>query len=445
MATHSCSSTCSADGAFVTILLSVGTNSLTCRATSHPGCELYPAVDPAYCPMTATQARCTRGAARRRRAAPSSCRTGTAWRAARAWCCASSATCSRTPSSSAQARSTCPSDVSHGPRADRRDAIAAKLSDAEPPARCCGCRSVVDWPLHAQLKLETFDRLLQPVLASVMLNLLVLQHGHCKLWSRLTNVWCATGDGREYTSRVQTRHGYATVRVPFNSFRSVEPGAPPLDPADAARLSVRYEPRSRVAATIIGQEDSAPQCAGSGQICRRFWSSSEMAHPPADVRAQCDNSMLLTINTLRNKGMNGAFSLLGTRHADVFWTCALRHRLPADRCKHTSVFLRLTGADEWSQERLQAGDRLDQGAAAGRGDGHRPHLLRRRHLHRRRAREGRAGQTVRSHCTASSHSTITAGLAEKTCVPVTARLPAFGPPSRAHGRTARFALEERYV
>ena len=69
------------------------------------------------------------------------------------------------------------------------------------------------------------------------------------------------GDGREYTSRTQTRHGYATVRVPFNSFRSAEPGVPPLDPADAARLAVRYEPRSRVAATIIGQEDTASQCA----------------------------------------------------------------------------------------------------------------------------------------------------------------------------------------
>ena len=77
----------------------------------------------------------------------------------------------------------------------------------------------------------------------------------------LTIVGSPAGDGREYTSRVQTRHGYATVRVPFNSFRAVEPGAPPLDPADAARLSVRYEPRMRVAATIIGQEDSAPQCA----------------------------------------------------------------------------------------------------------------------------------------------------------------------------------------
>ena len=65
---------------------------------------LNPALDPASCPMTTSQARCTRGAARRRRAARSSCRTGTAWRAARAWCCAYSATTSRTPSSSAQAR-----------------------------------------------------------------------------------------------------------------------------------------------------------------------------------------------------------------------------------------------------------------------------------------------------------------------------------------------------
>jgi hypothetical protein len=47
--------------------------------------------------------------------------------------------------------------------------------------------------------------------------------------------------------------------VPFNSFRPTEPGSPPLDPADAARLSVRYEPRSRVAATIIGQQDTVSQ------------------------------------------------------------------------------------------------------------------------------------------------------------------------------------------
>ena len=80
------------------------------------------------------------------------------------------------------------------------------------------------------------------------------------------------GDGREYTSRVQTRHGYATVRVPFNSFRAVEPGVPPLDPAHAARLSVRYEPRSRVAATIIGQEDSVAQCAARLDTMLRLFS-----------------------------------------------------------------------------------------------------------------------------------------------------------------------------
>ena len=63
-----------------------------------------PAQDPASDPNVTMQARCTHGAAQQRLAAPSSCRTGTAWRAARAWCCASSATTSRIPSSSAQAR-----------------------------------------------------------------------------------------------------------------------------------------------------------------------------------------------------------------------------------------------------------------------------------------------------------------------------------------------------
>ena len=74
-----------------------------------------------------------------------------------------------------------------------------------------------------------------------------------------TSMGLYVGDGREYTSRIQTRHGYATVRVPFNSFRPTEPGYPPLDPADAARLSARYEPRRSVAATIIGQQDTVAQ------------------------------------------------------------------------------------------------------------------------------------------------------------------------------------------
>ena len=73
-------------------------------------------------------------------------------------------------------------------------------------------------------------------------------------------MWCA-GDGREYSARIVTRHGYQTVRLPFRSFRATNVLDPQLDPADVAHIAVRYEPRQRMAATILGQEDEASQCA----------------------------------------------------------------------------------------------------------------------------------------------------------------------------------------
>lgn len=71
---------------------------------------------------------------------------------------------------------------------------------------------------------------------------------------------CA-GDAREYSARISTRHGYQTVRLPFSSFRATNALDPQLDPADVAHVAVRYEPRQRMAATILGQEDIASQCA----------------------------------------------------------------------------------------------------------------------------------------------------------------------------------------
>ena len=51
------------------------------------------------------------------------------------------------------------------------------------------------------------------------------------------------------------------MRLPFSSFRATNALDPQLDPADVAHVAVRYEPRQRMAATILGQEDIASQCA----------------------------------------------------------------------------------------------------------------------------------------------------------------------------------------
>lgn len=60
---------------------------------------------------------------------------------------------------------------------------------------------------------------------------------------------------------IPTRHGYQTVRLPFSIFRPTNMlEEPTVDPKDVTHITMRYEPRQRMAATILGQDDEASQC-----------------------------------------------------------------------------------------------------------------------------------------------------------------------------------------
>jgi hypothetical protein len=48
---------------------------------------------------------------------------------------------------------------------------------------------------------------------------------------------------RQYFTRFPTRLGYSRVRIPFSSFRPMDPEAPPLDPFLVHTLAFRFEPR----------------------------------------------------------------------------------------------------------------------------------------------------------------------------------------------------------
>uniref|UniRef100_A0A7I4F633 NAD(P)-binding domain-containing protein n=1 Tax=Physcomitrium patens TaxID=3218 RepID=A0A7I4F633_PHYPA len=48
---------------------------------------------------------------------------------------------------------------------------------------------------------------------------------------------------RQYFSRFPTRLGYSRVRIPFSSFRPMDPESPPLDPFLVHSLMFRFEPR----------------------------------------------------------------------------------------------------------------------------------------------------------------------------------------------------------
>lgn len=48
---------------------------------------------------------------------------------------------------------------------------------------------------------------------------------------------------RQYFVRFPTRLGYSRVRIPFNSFRPMDPESPPLDPFLVHTLAFRFEPR----------------------------------------------------------------------------------------------------------------------------------------------------------------------------------------------------------
>nr|GEU88961.1 high chlorophyll fluorescence phenotype 173 [Tanacetum cinerariifolium] len=48
---------------------------------------------------------------------------------------------------------------------------------------------------------------------------------------------------KQYFSRISTKVGFCRVRVPFSSFRPVNPADPPLDPFLIHTLTIRFEPR----------------------------------------------------------------------------------------------------------------------------------------------------------------------------------------------------------
>jgi len=51
------------------------------------------------------------------------------------------------------------------------------------------------------------------------------------------------GTGAAYTFRFPTRKGYTNTRMPFNAFRPLTPGEPPLDAntLDLAQIAIRFE------------------------------------------------------------------------------------------------------------------------------------------------------------------------------------------------------------
>ncbi|KAL7119371.1 hypothetical protein ACP275_02G059100 [Erythranthe tilingii] len=52
-----------------------------------------------------------------------------------------------------------------------------------------------------------------------------------------------TSQSKMYFSRINTKVGFCRVRVPFSSFRAVNPEDPPLDPFLVHTLTIRFEPR----------------------------------------------------------------------------------------------------------------------------------------------------------------------------------------------------------
>nr|XP_043612585.1 protein HIGH CHLOROPHYLL FLUORESCENCE PHENOTYPE 173, chloroplastic-like isoform X2 [Erigeron canadensis]XP_043625775.1 protein HIGH CHLOROPHYLL FLUORESCENCE PHENOTYPE 173, chloroplastic-like isoform X2 [Erigeron canadensis] len=70
-----------------------------------------------------------------------------------------------------------------------------------------------------------------------------------------------TSQSNLYFSRISTKVGFCRVRVPFSSFRAVNPADPPLDPFHIHTLTIRFEPRRQT-----GQETDfiLVSCTGSG-------------------------------------------------------------------------------------------------------------------------------------------------------------------------------------
>ncbi|KAJ9568478.1 hypothetical protein OSB04_004444 [Centaurea solstitialis] len=70
-----------------------------------------------------------------------------------------------------------------------------------------------------------------------------------------------TSQSNQYFSRISTKVGFCRVRVPFTSFRPVNPADPPLDPFLIHTLTIRFEPR---------RQRSAEGPVGTNQDMRSF-------------------------------------------------------------------------------------------------------------------------------------------------------------------------------
>jgi len=55
-----------------------------------------------------------------------------------------------------------------------------------------------------------------------------------------------TSQSKKYFARMTTKIGFCRVRVPFSSFRPVNPQDPPLDPFLVHTLTIRFEPKRQV-------------------------------------------------------------------------------------------------------------------------------------------------------------------------------------------------------
>ncbi|KAL3620946.1 hypothetical protein CASFOL_035858 [Castilleja foliolosa] len=66
-----------------------------------------------------------------------------------------------------------------------------------------------------------------------------------------------TSQSKMYFSRISTKVGFCRVRVPFSSFRPVNPEDPPLDPFLVHTLTIRFEPRRQRAneGPVGGKQD----------------------------------------------------------------------------------------------------------------------------------------------------------------------------------------------
>lgn len=67
-------------------------------------------------------------------------------------------------------------------------------------------------------------------------------------------VTLVTEDNALYSAKLNTRAGYQTARLPFNTFRPVNTDAP-LDVAALSSISLRFEPRVGRPAVVVGNDD----------------------------------------------------------------------------------------------------------------------------------------------------------------------------------------------